>query len=165
MPETRVERVLFALGLVASALLALVIVLDWDRAHTAPRPRASRTTTQALSDPRASVPTTTAPAPPETTTVASTTPRAKAPTRVTLTVTAARGESWIEVRSGSATAAVVYGGTLPSGSAKTFRARELFVRFGQAGNVDATIDGKRRRLPGGTYTARFNPQGYAFVHS
>jgi hypothetical protein len=126
----------------------------------------ARTTTQAVNLPRASVPTTTAPVPPETTTGApTTTVRAEAPTRVTLTVTAARGDSWIEVRSGSATGAVVYGGTLPSGSAKTFRAPELFVRFGQAGNIDATIDGKRRRLPGGTYTARFNTQGYTFVHS
>jgi hypothetical protein len=82
-----------------------------------------------------------------------------------LTLSASQGGSWIEVRERSPTGTIIYAGALTSGSVKSFRAATLYVRFGQAGNIEASVDGQTKRLKPGTYTARFDSAGYAYYHS
>jgi RodZ C-terminal domain len=78
-------------------------------------------------------------------------------------LTASRGDSWLEVRSGSATGTVLYTGTLTSGSSKTFQAGAIWARFGSAGNLDAQLNGASLHLPIGTYSALFDPGGFQQV--
>ncbi|HEV2592383.1 MAG TPA: DUF4115 domain-containing protein [Gaiellaceae bacterium] len=59
-----------------------------------------------------------------------------------LVIDAARGDCWLQVRSGGATGAVVYEGTLRSGSTMRFAQSSLWVRFGAPANVDAERGGK-----------------------
>jgi hypothetical protein len=160
MPETRLDRALFGAGLVAIALLALAIAHSWDRQHSVAAPPAP--TTQARRVPTTPIQTRAAA---ETTASTPTTTDATSAAPISLTLTAARGSSWLQVRKGSPTGAILYAGLLTSGSAKSYRAPTLYVRFGQAGNIDASIDRHTRRLRVGTYTARFDSAGYTWVHS
>jgi RodZ C-terminal domain len=146
MPETRLERAVFVLGLVAIAALVLVIV--GSRHGSSPgTPRPSSLTAGAPATRR----TTTLPTAETTTAVTS--------TAVELVLTADQ-DSWVEVRAGSATAAVLFSGTLSSGTKKTFRNASLWARFGSASNLAAKLDGKRLELPAGTYSAVFDPSGF-----
>jgi RodZ C-terminal domain len=135
MPETRLERAVFALGLLAMAVLAVVIARSWP--HTA----AANTTTNA--------PAATA----ESTTKAS-------PHTVVLALTAIRA-TWIEVRAASSNGALLSTGTLPAGTTKTFRSATIWVRFGAASNIDAKLNGRPLPLPSGTYDAVFGTAGFA----
>lgn len=169
MPETRLEKVLFILGLVAIAALAVVVGRYWydQRGSAAGQTKTSRTAAVTGTARRAgatvtrSVSLTTAPATPggtttETTTTGTTTEAAV----VTLSLTAVPGDSWMEVRSESATGTVLYVGTLTAGTTKTFQAPALWARFGVAGNVDARLDGQPLQLPAGTYSALFSRSGF-----
>lgn len=165
VPKTRVERVIFALGLVALVALAAVIALSRGRSdgegQRATRPAAAADVsarTTVTTAPTTTVAETTPPAP--TTTVAKTTPPpVEPPPRVRLQLTATRSDSWLEVRAGSETGKVLFSGVLQQGSAKSLVARRLWVRFGSAGNVDARLDGKPLALPTGTYAAVVTPRG------
>jgi Domain of unknown function (DUF4115) len=146
MPETRLERAVFVLGLVAIVALALAIVDSRHRSSGAPRP-----------SPVAAAPagrrtsTTTRPTAPTTTAAAS--------KEVELALTANR-DSWVDVRAGSATAKELFTGILSSATTKTFRASSLWVRFGSASNLTATLGGRPLRLPAGTYSAVFDRSGF-----
>ena len=73
-----------------------------------------------------------------------------APT-VTLRLVAARGSCWIVIRSTSNKGAVRYAGTLEQGTSLQSRGARLWVSLGAAGNLDASLNGKRlRRFPTGT---------------
>jgi hypothetical protein len=180
MPKSRLERALFGFGLVAIAVLALVVALSWNRQYdVALTP--TTVTTAAGRAPAAPVAPATKVAPPATATspttetdtlpsAATTTPTKETITQttsapVTLTLTAARGDSWIEVRDGSDAGTILYAGVLTNGTAKAFQAAKLYVRFGEAGNIDASVGGQNQRLKPGTYTARFDATGYTFAHS
>jgi hypothetical protein len=54
---------------------------------------------------------------------------------------------------------VLYEGTLPAGAARTFSGTSFDVRFGAAANVEATLNGKPLRLPGGTYSVTIGRAG------
>jgi Domain of unknown function (DUF4115) len=70
---------------------------------------------------------------------------------VTLRLAAARGDCWIVIRSASSKGAVRYVGTLEHGAALQARGARLWVSLGAAGNLDATLNGKRlHRFPTGT---------------
>jgi RodZ C-terminal domain len=158
MPETRVERALFVLGLVAIAVLVLLIVHFRHHSHgvagaaATTRPGAATTAAATTTDSTTSVRTRTT-----TTTHATVTTPAAALVSLGLT---ARADTWLEVRSGSATGPILYGGTLAAGSHEHFRAASLWARFGAAGNVSARLDGKALRLPSGTYSATFDGHGF-----
>jgi hypothetical protein len=75
---------------------------------------------------------------------------------VDLRIAAHGAGSWLEVRRGSATGAVLYSATLPSGQALHFRGPVLWTRFGAASNLTITVDGRPVRLQG-TYDKLFLP--------
>lgn len=60
-----------------------------------------------------------------------------------LTISAARGDCWLQIRSGSESGTVIYEQTLQQGQTIRFPLRApLWIRFGAGSNVDATVDGK-----------------------
>lgn len=67
-----------------------------------------------------------------------------------LTVTATRGDCWVEVRAGSRTGGVLYAGTLASGSSLKFNRPKLWLRLGAASNVDVVVNGEPSTVPPGT---------------
>jgi RodZ C-terminal domain len=149
MPETRLERAVFVLGLVAIAALVLVIV---GSRHGSASGTPRSTPPVALSQ-------STSAAPRTATTQITPATTASTSTEVELALTADQ-DSWVEVRAGSATAAVLFSGTLSSGTKKTFRSASLWARFGSASNLAAKLDGKPLELPAGTYSAVFDPSGF-----
>jgi hypothetical protein len=73
------------------------------------------------------------------------------PTAVTaMTITATRGDCWVEVRAGSASGNVLYAGTLEGGSTLRFNRPRLWLRLGAASNVDVVVNGRAAEVPSGT---------------
>jgi cytoskeleton protein RodZ len=65
-----------------------------------------------------------------------------------LVLAAARGDSWLSVRLGSADGKLLYEETLKQGGRARFSLkRPLWIRIGAPASVDATVGGKRARLP------------------
>lgn len=67
---------------------------------------------------------------------------------------AARSTTWLEIRRGSKNGRVLYSGNLSAGHALHFRGARLWARFGAAGNLTITQDGRPVRLQG-TYDRLF----------
>jgi hypothetical protein len=87
-------------------------------------------------------------------------PPTKAKPRPTFALAAVRGESWLEIRSGSFTGRTLYEGVLPLGETVRLRSKRLWIRFGAASHLDLTIDSRRTRLPAfGTFDAFAGPRG------
>lgn len=76
--------------------------------------------------------------------------RAIAPAAISLTISATRGDCWVEVRAGSATGALLYAGTLASGESIRFNRKKLWLRLGAAANVDVLVNGRPSTVPSGT---------------
>jgi cytoskeletal protein RodZ len=68
----------------------------------------------------------------------------------TVTVRAAHGGSWMEVREASASGKLLYSGTLEQGQAKRFQARRLQLALAEPDNVVVRLNGNRVELPAGT---------------
>jgi hypothetical protein len=80
--------------------------------------------------------------------------------RSTFAVTAARGDSWLQIRAGSYSGRTLYEGVLPLGETVRLRSQRLWIRYGAASNVELTIDGRPARLPAfGTFDAFVLPRG------
>jgi hypothetical protein len=80
--------------------------------------------------------------------------------RSTFVVTAARGDSWLQIRSGTLRGRMLFDGVLPLGETVRLRSQRLWMRFGAASNVELAIDGRRTRLPAlGTFDAFVGPRG------
>jgi RodZ C-terminal domain len=60
-----------------------------------------------------------------------------------LEIVAARGDSWLQVRRGSASGPLVYEGTLERGRSVSFTGRRLWLRFAVGDHLDVTLNGKR----------------------
>jgi hypothetical protein len=155
MPETRSERIVFGIGMLAIAALVALIVLEMttDRFKRHPPPAAlppamtATTTTVAAPPPRAS------------TTEETTPERARASaTEVRLTLRAT-ADTWIDVRADSADGDVLYVGILPEGAMKRFRSPRMWVRFGAAANLTARLNGRPLHLRPGTYDALVGARG------
>jgi hypothetical protein len=70
-----------------------------------------------------------------------------------LTLTAARGDSWVELRAGSSTGRQLYAGILAASRTISFPGRRFWLSLGAASNVDARFGGRPvRGLPGGVAT-------------
>jgi Domain of unknown function (DUF4115) len=148
VPERRGEWIVFVLALCALGVIVALIVLK--ETHTAvPFVHAedsSAVTTRGFA----------------TTANTITTPRGESrakPSSAQLVLTASRGDSWIAVRAGSAHGTVLFQGTLSEGHARTFIDPVLWVRFGDASNVDARLNGQPLSLPAGTVSIVITPQG------
>ena len=63
--------------------------------------------------------------------------------RTGLEIVAARGDSWLQVRRGSASGPVVYEGILEHGRSASFAAHRLWLRFAVGDHLDVTVNGKR----------------------
>jgi hypothetical protein len=71
----------------------------------------------------------------------------RGPTRTWYRFVGVRGDTWLQVRSGSPRGRVLFDGTLTRGTARRFRERSLWVRFGAASNVNLRIAGRKAPLP------------------
>jgi hypothetical protein len=161
MPETRAERIVFGIGIVAIAALVALIVLEMraDRFKRHPTPAAlppmmtATTTTEA------------APPPPAPTTEETTTETTPAPERARASATGVRltlratADTWVDVRAGSLDGDGLYAGILPEGTVKRFRGKRIWVRFGAASNLTARLNGMPLHLPPGTYSALVGARG------
>jgi len=72
------------------------------------------------------------------------------PTTSVVVLSAARGDSWVEVHVGSASGKSLYADTLKQGQRLHYRQSRLWIRLGRSSNLDATVDGKPATLPLGT---------------
>jgi len=104
------------------------------------------------------------PTPPRTAVTTTTSPpttstRAPAPARAQLAVAATRGPCWLSVRRNSQTGKLLYEGTLEPDQSARFSGRYLWIRLGAPWNIDATLNGKRAKLPTATSNAIVTPAG------
>jgi hypothetical protein len=168
MPETRGERIIFAIGaLVIAALVALIVLATaTDGFETRHMSAASKqvATGAAIKDAAASASPAISTAPETTTAPEITTGEATAAeaTRIASGVRltlSANAHTWVEIRSGSVNGDVLYSGILPQGSAKRFRSAHLWASFGAAANLTARLNGKPLHLPPGTYSALVSARG------
>jgi cytoskeletal protein RodZ len=165
MPETRVERLLFLLGLGVTGVLVAVVILGRhpsERASPA-TPTTTPPTTVSVTSTSFSTPTTTARTPTtaptttsQTTTPAVTTTGTASQTRLAVT---ARADTWVSIRRDTPTGAVLFEGTLAAGDSRSFSGAKFAVRFGAAANVQAKLDGRPLSLPGGTYSTTITRAG------
>ena len=162
MPETRGERIIFWIGILAITALVALIVLEKKTAlfetRRAPAGPARVTTAAASTDAAgpASPPATTSPSTGETTTVPKPARAATTAVRLKLSATA---DTWVEVRSDSAGGNLLYSGILTQGSVERFRDKRVWVRFGAAANLTARLNGRPLDLPPGTYEALVRARG------
>jgi hypothetical protein len=160
MPETRGERIIFAIGALAIAALVALIVLEMtDHFATRQTQAATRraatpaitTTAETTTASETMAETTAAPEPPHT------------PSGITLRLRA-NADTWVEIRAGSAEGDVLYSGILPQGNAKRFRSTQVWASFGAASNLTAHLNGKPLQLPTGTYSALVRTSGLELLH-
>ena len=150
MPETRLEKGVFLLGLIVIATLGYLVVRS-SHHHAAAKPTRPATTASTAR---------------VTTALAATAPTTTASrTAIALTLTASRGGSWLEARDGSSNGRVLYRGVLAQGRTRSFHTQRVWVLFGAAGNVDARVDRRSTRLPVGTYSALFDASGFQRARS
>lgn len=69
---------------------------------------------------------------------------------VTLRLSATRGDSWVEVRAGSATGQALFSGALTTGKTRRFVRPRLWLRLGAASNLDIMVNGRPLAVPSGT---------------
>jgi hypothetical protein len=81
-------------------------------------------------------------------------PQATKPTKAAgkahLAVRATVGDSWMEVRAGSASGRLVYSGTLEQGQRKAFEGRRLHLALAKPANVSVRLGGRQTELPAGS---------------
>jgi len=150
VPQTKLERLLAFVGMLAIAALIAVIVPAWLQYRDAiaasrglsTRPEAAATLTTSNVTATGGVTKTGANDAP-----LATSPRPGWPMRVG--ITAARGDCWLEVHSLSATGKLLYVGVLNEGKTVAVSGRKLWIRFGAGENVDLTLDGKIEQVPAG----------------
>jgi Domain of unknown function (DUF4115) len=140
VPGTRLEQLIFGIGVLAIAGLAVLTFSAWRNYHDEAPAAASVAVA--------------APAPPPATTSAASAefkaPAQTHPSTSLVVLTAARGDSWVEVHVGSASGKPLYAGTLTQGHRVRYRKSSLWIRLGRSSNLDATVDGKAATLPLGT---------------
>jgi hypothetical protein len=153
VPETSLERIIFALGLFVIAGMAILIPFAGSSdsvtnappgATTVARPAAATTSFSSLIGQE-----------PATTQ----THAQPAPSGLKLQLTSSRADSWIEIRSDSAQGKVLFVGIMTQGEARSFRGSKLYARFGNAGSLDARLNGMALPLQPGTYSALVTSRG------
>jgi cytoskeleton protein RodZ len=68
----------------------------------------------------------------------------------TLVLTAAQGPCWVSVHLGSQAGRNLHEGTLEQGQSLRFAAKRLWIRLGAPSSLEASVNGKRVRLPADT---------------
>jgi hypothetical protein len=149
MPTSRGERSLFLVGFAAIAALIALNVVAWQN-YSASEPTEEQpqgtVETNVVSDAAANAKPNAVPSTPDrpaASTQRNETPvPAAAPRLANLRVTAATGDSWLEVRVGSATGSVLYSDLLTVGQTLHFRRRALWIRAGAPLHLAVTLNGK-----------------------
>lgn len=144
MPGTRAERIVAVVGAAGVAFLAVMTALAWlDYRHTGSSTAPAAQTVAAPSKRRA---------------VSSNNggltlgvaPRRPAKRLTGLVLRAARGDSWVAVHAIAETGPTVFEGTLSKGQALHVAKRRVWLRVGAPLNLNATVNGRRLRLPTNT---------------
>src|SRR4051812_26473837 len=162
MPETRVERIVFVLGFGVIAAIAVLIVFARS-GDSATSPTTSNTTIRPAQPAYAAAATTSKESGARSTQNGTETRPVTRASEVRLRLTAARAESWVEIRAGSAQGDVLFVGIMGEGAARSFRAPRLYVRLGNASGLDARLNDAPLQLPPGTYSALITPRGLESV--
>jgi len=159
VPATRPERILsVAVALLTAALAALVMVAWGDYRAAEPRSfagvPAERLTT-------AAVETVPEPAPVQASVTAVTEPPPRPAAAVArLTVVAARGPCWLDVRRGGSAGRGLFAGILGQGEQRTFRGKLVWVAVGAGENIDVKLNGEPvSNVPAGVSTLIARPDG------
>ena len=173
MPDSRSERIAFAVGLAAILALAIALIPAYSHYRSSSSPgapsvdlgssapaeqtayRPKQTPTPAVQPKRTHR--TTQTQTPKKTTPAVTAPAAAKQAKVSLT--ASRGDCWVEVRNGSAKGKILYVATLAKGKSFKVTGAQLWLRFGAPQNVDLVINGKPTTIPGGSQDFLVTPKG------
>ena len=66
----------------------------------------------------------------------------KAPRSVHVILTAARSDSWVQIRRNNSTGRVLFDAVVSEGRSIRFVGRRFWARFGALGNFDVTVDGR-----------------------
>lgn len=142
MRRVLVPTAYVVIGAAALALLVLNLLV-WTGAL--PEDAASEPPTAPQRKPASEPP---APSPPAPQTISR--PPPAPPTAPTFTISATRGDCWVEVRAGSSTGEILYAGTLASGNSLRFNREKVWLRLGAASNVDVLVNGRPSTVPPGT---------------
>jgi hypothetical protein len=174
MPDSRVEHIVFVVGLSAILALAIALIPAWRSYATthslkvptvhrsapspAPQETSYRPTAHAsyartpLAPPVVASRQTVAPA-----SARPSRPTPAAATQAKVMLATPRGDCWLEVRQESSTGKVVYVGTLAKGKSVSAAGRKLWIRFGAPQNVDLKLNGKAAAIPSGTLDVLVTP--------
>jgi Domain of unknown function (DUF4115) len=68
--------------------------------------------------------------------------KASPPKAIHVILTAARSDSWVEIRRGSSTGRVLFAGVVSEGKSIRVVGRRFWARFGAIGNFDLTVNGR-----------------------
>lgn len=147
MPESTLDRLLLVLGVCALAGLIALIVPAWRDYASGDNPAGPANPPVAVAPSKAEV---TRPAPrarpvsPPATTVTRSPPAGKPvqPTVAKLRLVAAKGDCWVEARSGSASGRQLYYGMLGQGKTVKLSARVVWLRLGAPQNLAGWIGSK-----------------------
>ncbi len=156
MPESRTERIAFAVGLAAILGLAIALIPAFSRYNSSPAKAAQvaggasgssqQTAYRPPAKPKPARPVVPAtPAHPSKPAAAAKKPPASVRTKVTLA--AARGDCWLEVRSNTSNGKTLYVGTLPKGKSVNVSAKVVWIRLGAPQNVDVKVNGDAASIP------------------
>jgi Domain of unknown function (DUF4115) len=87
--------------------------------------------------------------------------RASARARTTrLTLTAARGDCWLEVHEASRAGTLLFAGILAEGRSLRLVRKRVWLAFGAGGNLDVTLNGRRvKSFPTGTAAVTVTAHG------
>lgn len=146
--RVQAPRQLVGAWLVLIPLAVGIALLGWRLSSSGGGNKSGRT---ALSPPAPHTQATTTAAPPTTT--------AAAPRRALLALVASRGSCWLSVRLGGPAGRVLYERTLDAGQRAQFAGTHLWLRIGAPWNLDATLNGKKVRLPAATADVVVTPRG------
>jgi hypothetical protein len=85
--------------------------------------------------------------------------KSSGPEWIRLTVRAARGNSWLQVRRGSRHGRRLWGRVLQRGEERSFVGPRLYLLVAEPQNLDVRLAGKRVSLPGGRHRLKATPRG------
>jgi cytoskeletal protein RodZ len=140
----RVETSAVLIAVVAILLVTGLVIVAFTFGDGSPKPQPLDVPTQAAVAPRTHQPVHKAAKP-----------------RTTVVLTAARGDSVLEVHALSITGPILFQGTLLQGKSQRFSGRLIWVRAGAPANLDARVNGVAIPLVAGTAPAKlvFGPHG------
>jgi cytoskeletal protein RodZ len=126
------------LGIVAAALVTVGLVIREDSTHRRSGPHAPSVGTDSRKS--GSAPTPSHAATESTPQEKKAAPSPSQPIHVVLT--AARSDSWVQIRRNDSTGRVLYDGVVSEGRSIRFVGPRFWARFGALGNFDLTVDGR-----------------------